>query len=272
MTKLLPAAREFQSEARQVDLQRPPAMLRGTLYALIATIATAIAWASYAKVDRIVVAPGKLVTTVATIVVQPLEISQIRSLEVKVGDTVRKGQALATLDPTFSEADVSQLRDRAGSLAAEVERLESEIDGRVYVPATADRESNLQAMIWRRTMEDYQAKLDSFDQDIRHVAAQITTRDTDRNALGLRLAVARDLESMREKLYAEKFDSKVNYLDAKSQRMEIERSMQLALNERLEFEQQLKGVQADRAAYMAEFRQKAGEELLQARRDLDYAQ
>ena len=272
MTKLLPAALEFQSEASRVDQQRPPALLRGTLYALILTIATAIGWASYAKVDRIVVAPGKLVTTAATIVVQPLEISQIRSLEVKVGETVHKGQALATLDPTFSEADVSQLRDRVASLAAEVERLECELDGRAYAPTAADRESKLQAMIWRRTMEDYQAKLDSFDQDIRHVAAQITTRATDRNALALRLAVARDLESMREKLYAQKYDSRVNYLDAKSQRMEIERSMQLALNERLEFEQQLKGVQADKAAYVAEFRQKAGEELLQTRRDFDYAQ
>jgi HlyD family secretion protein len=272
MTKLLPAALEFQSEAHQIDRLRPPPMLRGTFYALIVTIATAIAWASYAKVDRIVVAPGKLITTAATIVVQPLEISQIRSLEVKVGDTVRKGQALATLDPTYSAADVSQLRDRVTSLAAEVERLESEIGGLAYSPAATDRETSLQSMIWRRAMEEYEAKLDSFDQDIRHVAAQITTRDTDRSALALQLEVARDLEGMREKLYAEKYDSKVNYLSAKSQRMEIERNMQLAVNERLEFEQQLKGIQAEKAAYVADFRQKAGEELLQARRDLDYAQ
>src|SRR5262249_25428657 len=161
------------------------------------------------------------------------------------------------LDPTFSAADVSQLRDRVTSLAAEVDRLESEMGSRAYVPTTVDRESSLQSMIWRRTMEDYQAKLDSFDQDIRHVAAQITTRDTDRGALALQLDVARDLENMREKLYAEKYDSRVNYLSAKTQRMEIERNMQLAQNERMEFEQQLKGIEAEKAAYVAEFRQKA---------------
>ena len=36
MTKLLPAAAEFQSEARQIDLQRPPRILHATLYTLLA--------------------------------------------------------------------------------------------------------------------------------------------------------------------------------------------------------------------------------------------
>jgi hemolysin D len=272
MTKLLPAALEFQSEASQIDQQRPPPMLRATLYALIAVIVTAIAWASYAKVDRIVVAPGKLVTTAATIVVQPLEISVIRSLEVKVGDTVRKGEALATLDPTFSQADVAQLRDRVTSLSAQVARLEAELDGQPYAPATLDREASLQSMIWRQTMEEYQAKLVSFDQEVRHIAAQIRTRDTDHAALARTFVIASELEQMRQGLFEQKLDSKVNYYAAKSQRMEIERSMQLAQNERVEFEQQLKGIQADKAAYIAEFRQKAGEEMFQSRRDLDFAE
>src|SRR5262245_21247315 len=121
MTKLLPAAAEFQSEARQIDGRRPPRILGATLYALVALFLTAVAWAWFAKVDRIVVARGKLVTTVATIVVQPLEISVVRDLHAKVGDTVRKGEALATLDPTFSEADAAQLRDRVASLTAQIE-------------------------------------------------------------------------------------------------------------------------------------------------------
>src|SRR5262249_16867347 len=110
------------------------------------------------------------------------------------------------------------------------------------------------------------------DQEIRHIGAQITTRNTDRAALAQRLAIARDLEKMRQDLFEQKLDSKVNYLDATSQRMEVERNMQLALNERSELEQQLKGIQADKAAYIGEFREKAGEELFQSRRDLDFAQ
>src|SRR5262249_52118138 len=191
---------------------------------------------------------------------------------VKVGDTVRKGQALATLDPTFSQADVAQLRDRATSLSAQVARLEAQIDDLPYAPATVDREARLQATIWQQTMGEYQAKLDSFDQRIRHITAQIATRVADRAALAQRLAVARDLEGLRETLMQKQLGSKVSYLEAKSQRMEFERSIQLSLNEQAELEQQLKGIEAEKAAYIAEFRQKSGGELTQARRDLDYAQ
>ena len=105
MSTLLPAVIDFQSDARKIDERRPPWVARATLYVLVAVIIIAGIWAAVAKVDRIVVAPGKLVTTTSTIVVQPLETSTVRSLHARVGDIVRKGDALATLDPTFSEAD-----------------------------------------------------------------------------------------------------------------------------------------------------------------------
>jgi hemolysin D len=272
MTKLLSGAVEFQSEARQVDLQRPPRILRCTLFALVLLIVTAIAWAWFAKVDRIVVARGKLVTTAATIVVQPLEISVVRSLDAKVGETVRKGDPLAILDPTFSQADAAQLDERVASLTAQVERLEAEVGNGAYAPRVLDEDARLQSTIWARVIEEYEAKLDSLDQEIGHVNAQIATRTSDYQALAQRLTVARELERMRAELFAKHLDSKVNYLDAESQRMEIEREMRLAISERFEFEQQAKGIGADKAAYIAEFRQKAGEELVEARRDLDLAQ
>jgi hypothetical protein len=53
----------FQSDARQIDEQRPPWIARAVLYVLVALIACAIGWASIAKIDRIVVAQGKLITT-----------------------------------------------------------------------------------------------------------------------------------------------------------------------------------------------------------------
>jgi len=110
MSTLLPAAVDFQSDARKIDERRPPWIARATLYVLVAVIVIAVTFGAIAEIDRIVVAPGKLVTTASTIVAQPLETSVVRSLEARVGDIVRKGETLATLDPTFSEADADQLR------------------------------------------------------------------------------------------------------------------------------------------------------------------
>ena len=271
MSTLLPAAIDFQSDARKIDERRPPWVARATLYVLVAVIVVAGIWAAIAKVDRIVVAPGKLVTTASTIVVQPLETSVVRSLDARVGDIVRKGDPLATLDPTFSEADAGQLRGKIKSLAAQIERLESELDDRPYEPKVLDDDTRLQSTIWIRRVEQNKAKLASFNQQIRHVEAEMATKNADRAALEVRLAVAKELESMRAFLMQKEIGSKVNYLDAKGQRLQVDREMQLAVNNRAELEEELERFKAEKAGYLAEFRQKSADELVQARRDHDAA-
>src|SRR5215831_3911577 len=164
MSTLLPAVIDFQSDARKIDERRPPWVARATLYVLVAVIIIAGVWAAVAKVDRIVLAPGKLVTTASTIVVQPLETSVVRSLNAQVGDIVRKGDPLATLDPTFSEADAGQLRGKIKSLAAQIDRLEAELDGRSYEPKILDDDTRLQSTIWTRRNEQNKARLAAFNQ------------------------------------------------------------------------------------------------------------
>jgi HlyD family secretion protein len=237
---------------------------------LVAVIMVTGIWA-VAKVDRIVVAPGKLVTTASTIVAQPLETSVARSLNARMGDIVRKGETLATLDPTFSAADADQLRGKIKSFAAQIERLESELDDRPFEPKVVDDATRLQSTIWTRRIEQHKAKMASYNQQILGVEAGILTKKADRAALEIRLDVAKDVESMRSSLMQKEIGSKFNYLDAKSQRLQVEREMQLATNNAAELEQQLERYKAEKAAYLAEFRQKAAEELVQVRRDHDAA-
>jgi hemolysin D len=271
MSTLLPTAIDYQSDARRIDERRPPLVARGTLYVLVAVIVTAVIFGAIAKIDRIVVASGKLVTTSSTIIVQPLETSVVRSLNARVGDIVRKGEPVATLDPTFSEADADQLRGKVKSLAAQIDRLDAELGETTYEPTTLDDDTGLQSTIWSRRSEQNKAKLASFDQQVRVAEAQISTKKADREALGFRLRVAKDLEEMRSFLMQKELGSRINYLDAKGQRLQIEQGIQLAGNSVIELEQQAKRYQADRAAYLAEFRQKSAEELVQARRDHDAA-
>ncbi len=211
----------------------------------VAVIIIAVTFAAIAKVDRIVVSPGKLVTTASTIVVQPLETSVVRSLNARVGDIVRQGETLATLDPIFSEADADQLRGKIKSLAAQIERLEAEIDDTTYEPKARDDETRLQATIWIRRIELNKAKLASFNQQIRHVEAEMAAKNADRAALEVRLAGAKELEGMRAFLMQKEIGLKVNYLDAKDQRLQIEREIQLAANNVTELEQELARADSD---------------------------
>jgi hemolysin D len=124
---------EFLPDALALERQPLPFPARLTLYALCGCVVSFLAWAAWAEVDRIVTAGGRLVTTEPLTVVQPLETSIIRSLNVSAGDTVRAGAIVATLDPTFADADSASLRVRLASLNAQISRLDAVTGDRVLV-------------------------------------------------------------------------------------------------------------------------------------------
>ena len=264
---------EFQSDARAIEEGPVPTAARLTLYAVLAFVVIAIAWAALSLVDQVVVARGKLITTASNIVVQPLETSIVRSIDVKAGDIVRKGDRLGTLDQTFTEADAEQLRTRIDSLGAQVRRLQAELDGKAYkAPAGATPDEGLQEIIGSRRTQQYDARIEAFDKQIGRAEAGIRTKKADQVALNQRLVVAREVESMRGALFAKEVGSRLQQLDAQSIRLQIERDLQLSANEILELHQEIARTRADREAFIQDWRQKTAEELVSARRDLDGAE
>jgi HlyD family secretion protein len=261
---------EFQSDARVIEDGPVPALARVTLYVLLAFIVVAVGWAALSLVDKVVVARGRLVTTANNLVVQPLETAIVRSIDVKAGDVVRKGDRLGTLDQTFTEADSEQVRVRLESLSAQVKRLDAEIEGRPYVmSASPTLDERLQNVIASKRRQQYAARLDSFGHQLARAEAGIATKRADQEALQQRLAVAREVEQMRGTLYQREVGSRIQQLEAQSVRLQIERDLQLSANEILELQQEMARTGAEREAFIQEWRQKAAEELVTARREHD---
>ena len=129
-----PAAVAFQPDAALIEERPLPRAARSVVYLVAALIVVAALWATFSQVDRVVTARGKLITIDPLIVVQPLETAVIRSIEVGVGDSVRAGRVLATLDPTFTESQEVAGRERLNSMLAEERRLEAEIYGKPFPP------------------------------------------------------------------------------------------------------------------------------------------
>ena len=69
-------------------------------------ILLAIGLMSVTKLDRVVTSTGRIVPTEGSLFVQPLDRAIVRDIRGKAGDIVKKGQILATLDPT-SPAPIS---------------------------------------------------------------------------------------------------------------------------------------------------------------------
>lgn len=267
-----PTVPEYLPDALEVELRRPPPLARATLKVLAAMVAIAIAASAVTRVDRVVIAPGKLVTSAPTIVVQPLETSVVRSIDVKVGDRVAKGTQLGTFDPTFVAADVNQLRSEVEASGAHAARLEAEMDGGTYLPpASGGPEATLQGEIFQTRRGEYGAKLDGYDATITRLEKSIAARGDDISVLRDRREVIREVEDIRATLYRQQQGSKLQLLDAIDGRLRIEREIGVAEREVVEFGLDLARARAEREGYVGEWRRSTADELAEARRRLQAA-
>ena len=102
----LPVILEFQMPSTAVTTAAVPRSARGVVWIVGSMLAVILLAMSLIKVDRVVTAQGRVVSRSATLVLQPLEASIVRSIDVHEGEAVQAGQVLARLDPTFAAADV----------------------------------------------------------------------------------------------------------------------------------------------------------------------
>ena len=262
----------FQPEAVALEQQPPRLVSRLVLYAAAALITAAVSWAALSEVDRVVVTTGRLVTTTPNLVLQPLETSVIRTLQVAPGDVVRAGATLATLDPTFAAADLASLQVRLSARAALVARLEAELDGRDYAPGpAADGEERLQAAAFAQRTAFRRARLAEFDARVASTEASIATSRRDQEVLAVRLDVMRELEGIRAQLLATQTGSRVLLLETRNNRLELEGRLERLRANLDELTQDVLRVQAERRAFIEDQRQQMFEELVRVRADRDGA-
>ena len=117
------------------------------------------------KIDRVVTSVGgKLVSAERVNVFQSLDPSIIKSIDVREGDEVQKGQVLATLDPTFAAADVKQLKQQVATLRAQIARDEAQLNNHPLVlPEETDpdaaRSAAVQKEFYNQQVAQYKAQL-----------------------------------------------------------------------------------------------------------------
>ena len=255
--------------AAELEDRQPPFLARITLYALLALIVTALLWASLTHIDRIVTAQGRLITRSPPLVIQALETSVVRSIDVQVGQSVRKGDRLVSLDPTFAEADVAQARERLESLSAEVNRLEAELAGRPYKAQAGSKDAQLQADMHDKRAGEYQSRMKGYQADLARLEADLA--GTRRSVLVLeeRLASARRIEAMKIDLKERKYFSEMGVLEARDKRLEVEQTYEDAVNKSKQLVEQIAQTRAGMDVFVKSWRQKTLEDLVRARRDRD---
>ncbi len=104
---------------RPVLLQQSPIWSRVIIWSLVGSTAAIVAWAAFFKFDEAIPATGQLEPQGAVKEVQAPVAGVVKSILVKDGQEVKKGQDLLDLDPQGAQSEVASLKRIKESLLAE---------------------------------------------------------------------------------------------------------------------------------------------------------
>ncbi|MDB5593624.1 MAG: hypothetical protein JWM36_585 [Hyphomicrobiales bacterium] len=264
--------RDAPANAAEPDLQdilldEPPRLVRNTNFVIISIVLVMATLTSIVEVDVVVTAPGRLMADAPPMAMQAMQISIIRELRVKPGDVVRKGEVLATLDPTFTEADRATLLTQQDSLKSQILRIEAELGDEPLRLTRDSPDRTLQVTLYIQRRSQFDTRLKAFDEDVSRYKANISATVAMRDSLDQQLAIAREVEDMRDQLYRRQVGTKLNYLDASVVRLRTEREKSDAINRLVELQHMLATRVVERQIFVDEWRHQLLDELVRTRKD-----
>lgn len=263
------ALAEFSSESRAIAEAPLPAAAGLMVWLVAALLVTLVGLAALVPIERVVTARGRVVAESPPIVVQPLETAVLRSLEVREGDLVEAGARLATLDPTFPDADAGQLARRVAGLTAEVARLEAEIAGREPLGEPDDPDLRLQRLVLAHRAAEHRAALARFDERIRAGEAGLRRLEGDSSHLRTRLELVGEIERMRIRLEDNRTGSRLSRLIASDGRVEVARGLAATEAAAAASRHELEALRAERDMFLRQWSARLVEELAARRVELD---
>jgi HlyD family secretion protein len=219
----------------------------------------------------VVSASGKVAAVSGNLTVQPLETSLVRRIDVKEGQVVRAGEALAELDPTFAQADEGSSATQVASLEAEVARLTAENAGRAYV-SDGSEPSQLQALLYQQRHSEWTFRMANYDQKIASLKVKVAQASAAEATLTQRLALAATVEGKRAELERLGVGSQLNRMAAQDTRLDYASQLQQARSDKAGGERDLAAQIAERDSFEQQWASDVSQQLTEQGRKLTDAQ
>lgn len=263
-----PALLEFHSPTAALVNMPPTASAQYITWLVGALVLSSVTVMTVFPLDRVVSTEGRLVSTEQTLLIQPLDTSIIRSIDVREGDFVHKGDVLAHLDPTSTGADIDNMRAQNEQYQAEVDRLTAEAQEQTYKVDPKNPASLQQAEAFLRRKAEFNAKVSNYDKQIASLQNDLQGYLASAAMYASRVKVASDVHKMRMQLQKDQVGSKLSTLSAQNDLMEVERSQIAAQQQAGSTQNKLAGQVAEKEGYIQNWRAEVYRDLVTAQHHL----
>jgi HlyD family secretion protein len=259
----------FESETAAVLIRISPRHERIILHVLVAMIVIALGLCAVVKLDRVVTGNGRILSIGGPLYVSPLNPGVVMDIRVKPGEIVEKGQILATMDPTLTNADVATNEARLESDEASIARFTAEYNDQPFVPSGENPYNEVQRSIWLQRQTEYKANISSFNAQIAASSHLVEQYQHDEAQYRKRYDLAKRRQQMVAPLIAKGYVSELQLNTAQDAAEELSRELSDSQNQ---IAQQLSTTAASReqkAAFEQKWHSDVGNQLVSLRNDLD---
>src|SRR5262245_37756455 len=273
----LPAALEI--------VETPPSPIgRAIGLTIITLFCIAFAWTCLGKIDIVASAPGKIIPTGRTKVIQPFETGVVRAIRVRDGQSVKAGDVLIELDPTITVAEREHIQSDLTAVQLDIARLRAALseggdplsdfhppDGASDAQISRHRQYLLNQLGEHRAKlgaparhGEHRAKRGALDRQRAQKEAESATATATIAKLEAVVPIIQQRVDVRGALYNREFSSKLQYLETLQQLVDQKQELEVQRSRYRETEAAVAAITETRAQAVAEFRRTINDELVKA--------
>jgi hemolysin D len=260
----LPAALEI--------VETPPSPIgRAIGVTIISLFCLALGWAAFGKIDIVASAPGKIIASGRTKIIQPFETGVVRAIHVRDGTSVKAGDVLIELDPTMNLAERNHPQSDLVGAQLDIARLKAALSegddplANFHPPQDATAAQNaMQRQFLVNQIAEHRAKVAALDRQKAQKEAERATIAATIAKLEATTAVLQQRVDIRSTLYNKELGSKLVYLETYQLLVEQQHELAVQKSRFQESEAAVAAIVETRAQTVAEFRRALSDELNKA--------
>lgn len=257
--KLPPVLRNLIDDARA---------LRGSRLIIVAAITgfvVFLVWSTFARVDEVTRGQGRVIPTSKVQVVQSAQPATIRSILVRSGQSVKKGQLLVRLDDTDSSSELGEIEAENRSLTARAARLSQEAQGEDFgcpddVAATNPTACQSEAALQQLRASAHRTKLSALSSAVEQRRRDLSEAQATASSLRTSLQLANEQVAMLEPLAAKSIVPQTELLQARREAQDVRGRLAAAQEAISRSAAAVRGAQAELAEADLQFREEALDE------------